>query len=143
MQEIWTDWVGFLHVWAVPIAIATAVLFALTLLLLPYMVARIPVDYFAHHKRHRVPPSLYHPLVDFILVSSKNLLGAVLLILGIMMLFGPGPGIVTILFSLSIMNFPGKYRIECWLIRRTENVGPESGWICPVMQTPKDWALIR
>jgi len=118
MQAVWIESVDFLHAWALPIAIASGALFVLTLLLTPYMVARIPVDYFAHPKRQRLQASLYHPAVDFVLVSGKNILGAVLLMLGIIMLFGPGPGIATLLFSLSIMNFPGKYRIERWIITR-------------------------
>ena len=48
----------------------------------------------------------------------KNLLGAVLVALGVVMLFTPGQGILTLLAGLLLMNFPGKYRLECWLVQR-------------------------
>nr|WP_281389151.1 PGPGW domain-containing protein [Spirochaeta isovalerica] len=48
----------------------------------------------------------------FILLVLKNLAGAFLLIMGIIMLFVPGQGILTIIAGLSVMNFPGKRRIE-------------------------------
>jgi hypothetical protein len=34
------------------------------------------------------------------------------------MLFTPGQGILTILAGLLLMNFPGKYRLERWLVQR-------------------------
>jgi len=34
------------------------------------------------------------------------------------MLFTPGQGLLSILFGLMIMNYPGKYRLECWIIRK-------------------------
>jgi hypothetical protein len=34
------------------------------------------------------------------------------------MLVTPGQGILTILVGLLLMNFPGKYRVERWLVTR-------------------------
>jgi hypothetical protein len=34
------------------------------------------------------------------------------------MLFTPGQGLLSILFGLMIMNYPGKYKLECWIIRK-------------------------
>ena len=48
----------------------------------------------------------------------KNLLGLFLLGAGIVMLLTPGQGLLTILFSLFVLNFPGKRRLELALIRR-------------------------
>lgn len=120
MQAVWQEVTGFLHEWALPIGIASGALLVISLFLTPYLVARIPVDYFAHNKRPSLREKRRHPIIDFFLVSIKNLLGSLLLMLGILMLFGPGPGILTILLGLSIMNFPGKYRIERWMICRSQ-----------------------
>jgi hypothetical protein len=38
----------------------------------------------------------------------KNTIGAILVILGLIMLVTPGQGLLTILLGLSIMEFPGK-----------------------------------
>ena len=48
----------------------------------------------------------------------KNLLGALLVVLGLVMLVTPGQGLLTLLAGLLLMNFPGKYRLECWVVLR-------------------------
>jgi len=44
----------------------------------------------------------------------------VLVVLGIIMALPgvPGPGILTIVLGVMLLNFPGKRRLERWLIRR-------------------------
>jgi len=37
---------------------------------------------------------------------------------GIVMLVLPGQGILTIVIGLMLSNFPGKYRLERWLVMR-------------------------
>jgi len=119
MQGVWTEVVGFLHLWALPIAVVSVALFVLSLFLTPYIVARIPADYYSdNHDHQSLRKSKHRTLVEFILVSIKNVLGALLLLLGIIMIFGPGPGMLIILFGLSIMNFPGKCQLERWIISR-------------------------
>ncbi|MCW8956559.1 MAG: hypothetical protein OQL09_06720 [Gammaproteobacteria bacterium] len=92
--------------------------FVMGLLLLPVMVTQIPVDYFMHNARHRLIEDSRHPLMRALVMSIKNLLGAVLLLVGIIMLFTPGQGLLTLFVGLMVMNYPGKYRLEGWLIRR-------------------------
>jgi len=48
----------------------------------------------------------------------KNILGSILLLTGFIMLFTPGPGLICMLVGLMIINYPGKYRLERWLIHR-------------------------
>ena len=52
------------------------------------------------------------------LVVLKNALGLVLVILGFIMLFTPGQGLLTLLAGSLLMNFPGKYQLERWLVLR-------------------------
>jgi hypothetical protein len=93
------------------------------LLILPVAIAAIlvllPPDYFAesHRPRHarRKRPLTILRCIIFIL---KNLLGAILLLAGIAMLVLPGQGVLTITLGISLMNFPGKFRAERWLITR-------------------------
>lgn len=100
------------------IAIASVAMLAISLASIPFIVAQIPVDYFTHHGRHRMSQSNHHPAVRLFLAAVKNILGAVMLVAGIIMVIGPGQGLLTILFALMIMNYPGKYRLECWIIRK-------------------------
>ena len=93
--------------------------FIATLLLVPVLVIRIPEDYFAETKRHRWEPWAHeHPLIRWSLLIAKNSLGYIIIILGIAMLVLPGQGILTILIGIMFINFPGKYRLERWVVMR-------------------------
>lgn len=54
--------------------------FVLGLLLLPVLITQIPVDYFSHPARHHMIKDSRHPLMRAMIMSAKNLLGAVLLL---------------------------------------------------------------
>jgi hypothetical protein len=84
----------------------------------PWVVARLPRDYFSRKSRALWRRSAPEPLLAMVLSVLKNLVGAVLLVLGIIMLVTPGQGLLTILIGLMLMNFPGKYRLERWLVLR-------------------------
>lgn len=89
-----------------------------TVLAMPWVVTRLPDDYFNHPERESWRQSNSEPLVALLLGLLKNAVGAVLLALGALMLFTPGQGLLTILAGLLLMNFPGKYRLERWLVQR-------------------------
>lgn len=90
-----------------------------TLLLVPVLVTRIPEDYFAEKKRHRWEPWAHeHPLIRWSLLIAKNSLGYIMIILGIAMLVLPGQGVLTIFIGVMFINFPGKYRLERWVVMR-------------------------
>ena len=118
IEELFARAMAFFDAYGVWVAVGSVAMFVISLAAIPFIVARIPVDYFHHHHRHKLDGDLRHPLVKFMLVILKNMLGAVLLLAGFIMLFTPGQGILSILFGLMIMNYPGKYRLECWIIGR-------------------------
>ena len=89
-----------------------------TVIALPVVILRIPADYFVRDRRLRLVTRTQHPVIAFLLLALKNLLGLVLFVLGAVMLFIPGQGILTMLIGLLLMNFPGKYRLEQRLVRR-------------------------
>ena len=60
---------------------------------------------------------------DWAMLILKNLLGVILIIVGILMLVLPGQGIITILVGLMLLNFPGKRKLVLNLIRRTGALG--------------------
>lgn len=101
------------------LAAIAAFLFIVTLLLLPVLVILIPEDYFDEARRRpssqaRTASALLRaPVLVF-----KNLLGLFLVAVGLVMLVTPGQGLMTILVGFMLTNFPGKYRVERWIIRR-------------------------
>lgn len=84
--------------------------FVATLVGVPRVIARLPVDYFT-----REPDKARHNLAWAI---AKNVLGASLVALGIALLVLPGPGIVTIIAGLGLLDLPGRQRIARHLIKR-------------------------
>jgi len=99
--------------------VASIITFVTTLVIVPMLVVRIPSDYFSHREGGKTSSYSYqHPVIKGILLIGKNVLGYVFVMVGIVMLFIPGQGILTILVGLTLMNFPGKYRLGRWLIVR-------------------------
>ena len=70
----------------------------------------MPADYFV--RSGPLPWELRHPVVRWTLLVGKNLLGLVLLVVGLVMLAVPGPGILTILAALVLLDVPGKRALE-------------------------------
>jgi amino acid transporter len=101
------------------LAAASVVSFVTTLALVPVLIIRIPSDYYAGTRRHVWELRAHrHPLIRWSLLIGKNLLGWVIILLGIAMLVLPGQGILTIVIGLILINFLGKYRLERWIITR-------------------------
>jgi hypothetical protein len=97
---------------------ASFVLTAGTILAMPFVVSRIPDDYFATKERPPLSKTSEHPALRWTFRLGRNLLGVILLLLGIVMSPGPGPGLIVILAGLLLTEFPGKRRLEMWIIRR-------------------------
>jgi hypothetical protein len=97
------------------LAAASAVTFVATLAIVPMLLVRIPPDYFLG-KPHRWIGEGRHPVVRAVWLIVRNLLGAVFIAAGILMLVLPGQGLLTILAGIMLLNFPGKWRLERWLV---------------------------
>lgn len=88
-------------------------------------IIRIPADHFVTTRQGRVPR---HPALRIAWLILKNTLGAVLTILGLFMTILPGPGLLSILLGLSIMDIPGKN----WLMHkglRIKSLQKTMNWI--------------
>ncbi|WP_438952218.1 hypothetical protein [Porticoccus sp.] len=94
------------------LSIASLITFIASLLALPWMVAMIPEDYFLYRNRETTALKQRHPVIRFLLLVGKNLLGLVLLCGGFLMLFMPGQGLLTIAVGLLLLDYPGKYTLE-------------------------------
>lgn len=95
----------------------SVVSFIATLIAIPFIVARIPTDYFIRDQKKPFGDSGHTALNLFWLVL-KNILGAILILAGLAMLVLPGQGVLTMLLGIMLMNFPGKRALERYLIRQ-------------------------
>jgi len=92
--------------------------FLITLIGAPMLAVRIPPDYFAKGKRAKDPGRKLPPPVRPVFKIGKNVLGAILIVAGIVMLVLPGQGVFAILIGLMLVDFPGKRRAIRWIVSR-------------------------
>jgi hypothetical protein len=86
---------------------------------IPALVVRMPPDYFAHARRPKGRLASSHPALRGLIIVGKNAVGAVLMVAGLAMLLLPGQGLLTALVGFFLIDAPGKYRVEKWLVRRS------------------------
>lgn len=88
-------------------------IFVLSLLLMPFLLGKIPKDYFSQ-KYVKKPKE--KTLMAAIKTFFLSVLGVVLVLLGIIMLVTPGQGVVSIVLGLFLLEFPGKRSLELKMI---------------------------
>jgi hypothetical protein len=97
------------------IAIVSVVAFLLGVIVTPIVLIRLPADYFVR-RESSPPPKL--TLGRVIVLGARNLLGVVLILLGILLLVLPGQGLITLLVGLLALDFRGKRAWERRLVAR-------------------------
>lgn len=89
------------------ITLTSSICFFASLLIIPWIICKLEADFFLHlHEPKRREKK--HPLLCLLLRLLRYLLGSTLLTAGILMLFLPGQGLLTIILGLSLLDFPGK-----------------------------------
>lgn len=100
------------------LSIASIIGLVSSIVLIPWVIVKLPSDYFVYQKRETKKLFSHHPLVRLLFLILKNIVGVTLLLSGIIMLFIPGQGILTIIIGVILADFPYKYKIERWIITR-------------------------
>ena len=85
-------------------------IFLFSLISMRWLAGLIPSDYFIRKDISRFKTN--NPLLWYLVLLIKNILGYSLIIGEIMMLVLPGQGLFTIIIGLMLSNYPGKYYIE-------------------------------
>lgn len=100
-------------------ALLFLVTFSVNLAIVSFVLVKLPANYFSKdHSRAFLsgrPPVLRH-----LGVIGKNLLGVLLVALGIVLSLPgvPGQGILTILLGIMLLDFPGRRSLEHKLVSR-------------------------
>jgi hypothetical protein len=100
------------------LGLVSVLTFAGSLLVIPWLIGRLPVNYFIQHRQKVKERHKRHPLFARIILVLRNGLGSLFLLAGIAMLVLPGQGIITILIGFSFMDFPQKHKLEDTLLHR-------------------------
>lgn len=111
IEFIKTHWLLLLLILPIIIIVTT---FA-TLASISMLFISLPSDYFTRKKR---VSRIKNPVLRLFLRVLKNVVGTVFLIAGFVMLFTPGPGILSVLVGVILCDFPGKRRVERKIIAR-------------------------
>jgi len=86
-----------------------------SLIVIPWILIRLPSDYFDMRvPRHWMKD--HHPVLRMSGLIIKNVTGIVFLIAGFLMLFLPGQGLLTILIGISFIDFPNKRKLEARIV---------------------------
>jgi len=85
-----------------------------SILMLPWLVCKIPERYFLDQPLKSNPT--LSPLARGVRRFIKNISGFFLVFAGIIMLFVPGQGLLTMLIGVMLIDFPGKQWVEKKLI---------------------------
>jgi hypothetical protein len=88
--------------WVSGISVA---MFVGSLLLVPWVIKRAPQDYFVRE------PDKQKGALGWLRFCVLNVIGLVLLLVGIALLVLPGQGLLLVLLALSVMDFPGKHAL--------------------------------
>lgn len=96
-------------------AVSSVFMFVGTLIAIPIILMRLPADYFDIRKP-RPWMENHHPMLRLLGHMVKNVVGAIFLFAGFLMLFLPGQGVLTMLIGLSLIEFPGKRRVEAKIV---------------------------
>lgn len=124
------DWLNGLWGWLAEHAALTTVMLVVSVLVLVgslwichYVLITIPPNYF---QRKHAPFEQWRtsrPILWWTLVITKNLVGALLILAGLIMFFTPGQGILTLLLGISLVDVPGKRKLERKIIQRPAVLG--------------------
>jgi hypothetical protein len=114
-------WVRNHKFFVIGTTIFSLILFAFSLFMIPVLIINLPKDYFKKPKK-QTRPSFLPRTVYIILLVFKNILGIILILLGLIMLVLPGQGIITLLIGLMIINFPGERKLLIYVLKKTNAV---------------------
>ena len=109
-------------------------------LVIPWILVEMPADAFTNVKRYswldKKPASVRIPFRIL-----KNLLAFGLILLGAVMFVTPGPGMFPILLGVLLADFPGKLKLQRWILSKP-HVMNSMNWLRrkfrrPPLQKPK------
>ncbi|MDB4494473.1 PGPGW domain-containing protein [bacterium] len=113
--ETTKDWASQYFIWMVALSL---MVFIVSLVIAWLMILRLPEDYLCRPDTTNCRETPQSPLSYFVRKIVFNSLGFILLMIGIIMLFTPGQGVLFILLGVTLMDLPYKHEMTQRLARR-------------------------
>ena len=100
-------------------ALIFLVTFIVNLAIVTFILVKLPTDYFKKNRKTKFWAGP-RPAVHAAKVIGKNLLGVLLVAVGIVLSLPgvPGQGLLTVLLGVMLVDFPGKRTVEQKLLKR-------------------------
>lgn len=118
------DWLSANSLLISAFAGVSATLLAVTILATPWIVSRLPSDYLLRRLDGPALQGTDRRLINLL----RGFLGLLIIVIGLVMMITPGPGVIMILLGISIAEFPGKDRLLVSLATRP-NVLASLNWM--------------
>jgi hypothetical protein len=101
--------------WAAGIFLLT---FTLSLAIFGVLIVALPVRYFVEERSRLLADK--PPLIRWLGIIGKNLLGLVLIVVGVVLSLPgiPGQGLLTVAVGVMLLDIPGKHRLVRAVVRR-------------------------
>ncbi|MCA1818421.1 MAG: hypothetical protein LC746_18945 [Acidobacteria bacterium] len=93
--------------------------FVVTTAIVFFIVVKLPADYFSPRNRRKFM-ARWNPAARWAAIAGKNVLGLALVAAGVVLSLPgvPGPGLVTILLGVMLLDFPGKRKLQLKIVRQ-------------------------
>jgi hypothetical protein len=120
MKRFLTEWLGSWSWQGILTAtVIFAVTFAISLALVSVVLVKLPADYFSETSERKFLDNRSQ-WTRTVAILGKNLLGLLLVLVGIVLSLPgvPGQGILTILLGIMLLDFPGKRDLERKIVTR-------------------------
>lgn len=111
MLDFLTSWLSQHSTTAAVLGVLSLVLLTITLLATPWLLAKLPEDYFA-----RPPKHISYSLGRMAFSTLKTMIGITIICIGFIMMLTPGPGLVCLVLGLALCEFPGKHHLLIKLV---------------------------
>ena len=138
MNHLLSATLGLIALRGVMLAVALFVVtFAISLAAIFCILIKLPPTYFqqSHSRNFWVDR---HPSVRWAGLIGKNVLGILLVLLGVLMSIPgvPGQGILTILLGIMLIDLPGKRQLEHKILKRPRVLGKINRLRCRFSEPP-------
>jgi len=100
------------------VSIASLAMFLASVFVTPLLLIRMPADYFLRDKPHLWTRLKTASMPRRVVLLVKNVFGVFFVALGILLIFLPGQGLLTILVGIFLLDFHGKKELERKIISR-------------------------
>lgn len=111
------DWIAEHPGMTGAVVIASLGLAVIYAALIFFAIGRMSPNYFVRDEVLMETWRQRHSVLRWIGLSIKNVLGVVLVLMGLAMLVLPGQGVLTFLIGISLLDFPGKRNLERRIVR--------------------------